>query len=86
MIAEILVEDRGVFRGQVGQDDINEGARVYGFRVYLVGSLIICVRLRASILDCRTAGVLSISQLRSSSNCLGTDLDSKTELCRLSLQ
>uniref|UniRef100_A0A674C0A4 Anthrax toxin receptor 1 n=1 Tax=Salmo trutta TaxID=8032 RepID=A0A674C0A4_SALTR len=28
--------------------------------LYLVGSLIICVRLRASILDCRTAGVLSI--------------------------
>ena len=32
VIAEILVEDsRGVFRGQVGQDDIHEGARVYGF-------------------------------------------------------
>ena len=25
--------------------------------LYLVGSLIICVRLRASSLDCRTAGV-----------------------------
>ena len=36
MIAEILVEDgRGVFRGQVGQDDIYEGAHVYGFRVVL---------------------------------------------------
>ena len=34
VIAEILVEDsRGVFRGQVGQDDIDEGAHVYGFRV-----------------------------------------------------
>ena len=34
MIAEILVEDsRGVFRGQVGQDDIYEGARVYGFGI-----------------------------------------------------
>ena len=31
---------------------------------YLVGSLIICVRLRASSLDCRTAGVLSKSQFR----------------------
>ena len=30
----------------------------------LIGSLIICVRLRASILDCRTAGVLFISQFR----------------------
>ena len=64
MIAEILVEDsRGVFRGQVGQGDIYEG--VIGFRLYLVGSLIICVRLRVSSLDCRTAGVLSISQFRS---------------------
>jgi hypothetical protein len=92
------------------------------------------VRLRASSLDCRMAGVLSMSQFRSpnsmssgdrwgainshmvsraqlgseggllqaamlrdlflerwifksrSSNCLGTDLDSKTELCRLSQQ
>jgi hypothetical protein len=32
--SEILVEDsRGVFGGQVGQDDIYEGACVYGFRV-----------------------------------------------------
>ena len=32
MIAEILVEDSiGVFRGQGGQDDIYEGAHVYGF-------------------------------------------------------
>ena len=63
MIADILVEDsRGVVRGQVGQD---EGACVTDLGLYLVGSLIICVRLRASSLDCRTAGVLSISQLRS---------------------
>jgi hypothetical protein len=33
--------------------------------LYLVGSLIICVRLKASSLDCRTAGVLSMSQFRS---------------------
>ena len=34
VIAEILVEDsRGVFREQVGQDDIYKGARVYRFRV-----------------------------------------------------
>ena len=32
---------------------------------YLVGSLIICVRLRASSLDCRMLGVLSMSQFRS---------------------
>ena len=66
VIAEILVEDsRGVFRGQV--------VRMISMRVpvftdlglYLVGSMIICVRLRASSLDCRTAGVLSISQFRS---------------------
>ena len=99
---------------------------------YLVGSMIICVRLGASILDCRMAGVLNISQFRlpnstlkinggqlvhiwcpgrswglrevyskqhqwdlflerwifksRSSNCLGTELDSMTKLCRLSLQ
>ena len=33
--------------------------------LYLVGSLIICVRLRASSLDCRIAAVLSMSQFRS---------------------
>jgi hypothetical protein len=37
-------------------------------RLYLVGSSIICVRLRASSLDCRIAGVLSISQFRSPSS------------------
>jgi hypothetical protein len=33
--------------------------------LYLVGSLIICVRLRASSLDCRMAGLLSMPQFRS---------------------
>ena len=34
VIAEIVVEDsRSVFRRHVGQDDIYEGAHVYGFRV-----------------------------------------------------
>jgi hypothetical protein len=33
--------------------------------LYLVGSLVICVRLRASSLDCRTSGVLNICQFRS---------------------
>ena len=33
-ITEILVENsRGVFKGQVGQDDIYESAHVYGFGV-----------------------------------------------------
>ena len=36
--------------------------------LYLVGSLIICVRFRASSLDCRTAWVLSMSQFRSTNN------------------
>jgi hypothetical protein len=36
--------------------------------LYLVGSLIICERLRASSLDCRMAGVLSMSQFRSPSS------------------
>jgi hypothetical protein len=40
VIAEILIENsRGVFGGQVGQDDIYEGARVYGFRVVPGGFL-----------------------------------------------
>ena len=33
--------------------------------LYLVGSLIILVRLRASNINCRTAGVLSMPQFRS---------------------
>ena len=67
VIAEILVENsRGVFGGQV-----YKGARVYGYGV--IGSLIICVRLRASSLDCRMAGVLSMSQLRSPSSTSSED-------------
>ena len=66
VIAEILiVNSRCVFEAKVVQDNIYEGAHVYGFRVAPVGSLIICVRLRASSLDCRTARVLSISQFKS---------------------
>ena len=42
--------------------------------LYLVGSLIICERLRASSLDCRTAGVLSISQFRSPNNTNSEDI------------
>jgi hypothetical protein len=33
--------------------------------LYMIGSLLICVRLRASSLDCMTAGVLSIFQFGS---------------------
>ena len=40
VIAEILIENsRGVFGGQVGQDNIYEGAHVYGFRVVPGGFL-----------------------------------------------
>jgi hypothetical protein len=35
--------------------------------LYLVNSLIMCVRLRASGLDCRMVGVLSMSQFKSPS-------------------
>ena len=64
MIAEILIEDSGgVFGGKL--------VRMISMRVpvftdlglYLVGSLMICVR--ASSLDCRMAEVLRISQFRS---------------------
>ena len=41
--------------------------------LYLVGSLIICVILRASSLDCRMAGVLSMSQFRSPSSTSSED-------------
>ena len=41
--------------------------------VYLIGSLIICVRLRASSLVCRMAGVLSMSQFRSPSSTSSED-------------
>ena len=40
LIAEILIENsRGVFGGQVGQDNIYEGAHVYRFRVVPRGFL-----------------------------------------------
>ena len=40
MIVEILIENsRGVFGGQVGQDNIYEAAHVYRFRVVPVGFL-----------------------------------------------
>jgi hypothetical protein len=41
--------------------------------LYLVDSLIICVRLRASSLDCRMAGVLSMYQFRSPSSTSSED-------------
>jgi hypothetical protein len=40
VIAEILIEDsRGVFGGQVGQDNVYEVVHVYGFRVVPGGFL-----------------------------------------------
>ena len=64
MIAEILVEDsRGVFK--LVRMILKRVPMVTDLGLYLVASLIICVRLRASSLDCRTAGVLSMSQFRS---------------------
>ena len=41
--------------------------------LYLVGSLIICVRLRASSFDCRIVGVLSMFQFRSPSSASSED-------------
>ena len=41
--------------------------------LYPVGSLIICVRLRASSLDCGMAGVLSMSQFRSTNSTSSED-------------
>ena len=41
--------------------------------LYLVGSLRICVKLRASSLDCRMAEVLSMSQFRSPSSTSSED-------------
>ena len=68
MIAEILIEK-------------DELVRMISMRVpmftdlglYLVGSLIICVRLRASSLVCRMAGVLNMSQFRSPSSTSSED-------------
>jgi hypothetical protein len=71
VIAEILVEDsKGIFRGLVRMIPM----RVPIFSdlgLYLVGSLIICVRLRASSLDCRM--VLSMSQFRSTNSTSSED-------------
>ena len=41
--------------------------------LYLVGTLIICVELSASSLDCRMVGVLSMSQFRSPSSMSSED-------------
>jgi hypothetical protein len=41
--------------------------------LYLVDSLIMCVRLRALSLDCRMDGVLSMSQFRSPSSTSSED-------------
>ena len=41
--------------------------------LYLVGSLINCVRLRGASLDCRMAGGLSMSQFRSPSSTSSED-------------
>ena len=48
MIAEILIENRkGEFGRQVGEDNIYEGARVYGFGVIPAGFIdYLCINLR----------------------------------------
>ena len=60
MISEILVEDSRLVRMISMRETVFSD-----LWLYLVGSLIICVRLRLSSLDCRMAGVLSMSQFRS---------------------
>ena len=73
MIAEIVVQDsRDVIRGQVGQADIEEGAHGYGFR-FVPSRFLDNLRLTATSLDCRTAGVLSMSQFRSLSRTTSED-------------
>ena len=53
VIAEILIENsEGVFGRQVGQDNIYEGAHVYGFRV---------VPCRLLDLLCETEGIIKIA-------------------------
>ena len=53
MIAEILIENsRGVFGGQVGQDNIYEGAHVYRFRVVPGGFLDNLCEIEGILLDC----------------------------------
>ena len=66
IIAEILIEDsRGVFGVKLVRMISKRVPMVTDLGLYLVGYLIICMRLRASSLDCRMAGVLNISQFRS---------------------
>jgi hypothetical protein len=64
VIAEILVEEV-YLEGRLVRMISKRVPMVTDLGMYLVGSLMICVRLRASSLDCRTAGVLSMSQFRS---------------------
>ena len=63
-IAEILKTTEVYFDGKLVRMISKRVPMVTDFGLYLVDSSIICVRLRASS-DCRTAGVLSISQFRS---------------------
>ena len=66
MITEILIEATEVYlEGQLVRITSMRVPLFKDVGLYLVGSLKICVRLRSSSLDCRTAGVLSISQFRS---------------------
>ena len=66
MIAEILVLKTAevYLEGKLVRMISKRVPMVTDLGFYLVGSLIISVRLRASSLDCRTAGVLSMSQFR----------------------
>ena len=74
VIAEILVEDsRGVFEGRLIRMISMREPVFTDLGLYLVGSLIICVRLRASSFDCRMAEVLSMSQFRSPSSMSSED-------------
>ena len=66
MITEILVEDSELYlEGKLVRMISMRVPMFMDLGLDLVGSLIICVRLRASSLDCRMAGVLSMSQFRS---------------------
>ena len=66
VIAEILVKTAELYLdGKLVRMISKRVPIVTDLGLYLVGSLIICVRLRSSSLDCRTARVLSMSQFRS---------------------
>ena len=65
MIAEILNTAEEYLEGSLVRMISMRVPMFTDLGLYLVGSLIICVRLRASSLDCRMAGVLSMSQFRS---------------------